>query len=150
MEMVEYRKHVVASELLKIIQHLNDTRKELIKAVEHIKTIGSTFPETQAIEQNIDALTQGLLETITMSAHARDTVIASMQEPLETPLKNLGSLQIRATSFQKALMREGYKFPSTLPKYVPTKQDARTPHMIPFTLIKRKFRPRHRPGEIPL
>jgi hypothetical protein len=140
MEMDEYRLHVVASELREIIHHLTKTRQELMKAVVHIKTIGSTLsvPQLQAIEQNIDALMEGMLETVSMAALAKEVTEQQMTEPLADPLKRLGSLQIRATPFQKALMREGYTFPSTLPRYVPTKREARLPRIVPFTLAARE------------
>jgi hypothetical protein len=150
MEIDEFRKHVASKELLKIVQHLNDSKHHLIKSVERIKLIGSNNPATEAIEQNIDALTEGLLETIKMVSYARQAFIDDMQEPTAEPLKNQGSLRIYATPFQRALMREGVVFPPTLPLYIPTKTEQRAPRIIPFHLTTRRHNRRKGKDYIPL
>jgi hypothetical protein len=146
----EFRRHVAATELSKIINTLHDSRRSLVKATERIKTLGRTNPLTEAIETNIDALMAGLLETISMSAAAQYAFRQAMLEPDSRPLQRLGSTQVRATRFQRALMREGYQFPSTLPKYIPTKQDERTPHIIPFTLKAKPYNRRRGKKHMPL
>ena len=150
MDIEEFRRHVAAQELSKIIATLHDSRHSLVKAIERIKTMGRYNPLTEAIETNIDALMAGILETISMAAHAQHAFRADMSEPDAQPLRNLGSTQIRATPFQRALMREGYQFPSSLPKYVPTKQDVRTPRIIPFTLKAKPYNRRRGKKHMPL
>lgn len=150
MDIPEFRRHVAAQELLKIVSNLHEAKSLFFKSVERIKLIGSNNQATQAIECNIDALVQGLLETISMAAHARDTFLNEMEEPNNNPFLAKGSLRIYATPFQRALMREGVVFPPNMPKFIPNKRQQRAPKIIPFHLSTKRHNRRKGKDYVPL
>jgi hypothetical protein len=150
MDIPEFRRHVADKELLKIVSHLHECKALFFKATERIKLIGRNNEATQAIECNIDALIEGILETIRMAAHARAQFMDEMVEPDNNPFLAKGSLRIYATPFQRALMREGVVFPPNMPKFIPNKRQTRAPKIIPFHLSTKRHNRRKGKDYVPL
>lgn len=143
MNVEEYQRHAHAHELLKIITHLTDSKVQLLKAIPRVKNFGQNSQMGKDIEQNIDALSAGIMETITLCAHLRNAIQDSMTEPEAKPLHKLGSLRHYVTPFQRMLEREGVELPlSNTTKYLPTKTDNRQKKLI--KLIPYEHRPLRR------
>lgn len=113
MNVEEYRRHAHAQDLLKIITYLSDSKAHLLKAIPRIKNFGQSLQLAKDVEQNIDALSAGIQETIALCAHLRDEIQRAMQEPDATPLHKQGSLRHYITPFQRMLVREGVELPLT-------------------------------------
>lgn len=138
--------------MVKTLGHLLDVRRNLNLAREHIKLVGETNPITQSVEQNVDALLDGVSETITLCSQAAEEIKRQMEDPdaAPAPIKG-GNLQTNLTPFQRALAREGVEFPPTIPKYVPTKTEKRLPRILDFTLKQKQKQNRKRTKDnIPL
>jgi hypothetical protein len=131
MNVEEYRRHAHAQDLLKIITYLGDSKSHLLKAIPRIKNFGQSSQLAKDIEQNIDALSAGIQETIALCAHLRDEILRNMQEPDARPLHKQGSLRHYITPFQRMLVREGVELPLTpTTKYIPTKVETRQKKLI--------------------
>lgn len=154
MEMDQHWLHSSRRQLIKLTGHLLDMRRALLLSNEHAKLIGSFDENCRAVEHNIDALQQGVNETIKLCAIAKDHIDKQIEDPhaVVAPIYG-GNKQTKLTPFQRMLQREGTQFPSSLPTHE-TKQERRLPKILKFT-IKRKQKPRNRKvniseGNIPL
>lgn len=137
-------------QVVKTLGHLLDVRKHLLLALEHTKLMGSTNPTTEAVEQNVSALFDGVQETVALCGQAAEQIKNEMQDPNATPPPIKGNMGIDLTPFQRALIREGVEF-ETMPKYVPTEREKKLPRILPFNLQKRKKQNRLRTNKnIPL
>lgn len=146
--------HSTRRQLIKTTGHLLDMRRALLLSNEHAKLIGSIDDNCRAVEQNIDALQQGVNETIKLCAIAKEHLDKQIEDPhaIVAPIYG-GNKQTKLTPFQRALQREGTVFPDSIPT-VETKIERRLPKILKFTL-KQKQKPRNRKvniseGNIPL
>lgn len=140
MDVKEYQRHAAAQDLLRIISDLRIADRSLLRAIERIKPFGQTNKETNAIEENIDAIREGIIETIRMAAQTRESIRSQMLEPDATPTKNLGGQWLNATPFQRMLIKEGVKL--DILKYEPRKRELRAPRIIPFNLASKTHKRR--------
>lgn len=141
MNVEEYRRHAHAQDLLKIITYLRDARTHLLKAIPRIKNFGESTQLAKDIEQNVDALSAGIEETVTLCAHFRDEIQRAMQEPDATPLHKQGSLRHYITPFQRMLVREGVELPLTpttqyLPETNTDRRQKKLIRLIPYTAVR--------------
>lgn len=151
MEWGEFELHMARKQTIKLVGDLLEARKRLFRAQEHTKLIGCHNETCKAIEENCDALVEGIIETVKLCAIAADDFKSRMKTPdAKPPPIHAEFTSVRLTPFQRMLAREGVNF-DQLPKYVPTKIEARLPRILKFTLKtpKRKRR-RSTKDNIPL
>lgn len=133
MELDEHWKHSTRRQVVKICGHLLDAQKAIRLATEHAKLAGNYNETTKAIEGNIDALAIGILETIKLCGIAADEIKQTMLDPNAKAAPIKGNMGFNLTPFQRSLAREGIVF-TTMPEYVPNKQERRLPKILTFTL----------------
>jgi hypothetical protein len=133
MEWDEFELHSARRQVIKLTGHLLDARRGLFLSMEHVKVLGVHNNTCKAIEQNVDALVEGILETVKLCGIAADEFKQQMKQPNAIPPPISGTAgKFQLTPFQRALQREGVKF-DTMPTHM-TKIEARTPKILDFTL----------------
>jgi hypothetical protein len=110
MEWTEFELHSARRQLKKIINHILDARKALFLAKKPAKLTGAHNNTTKAIEQNIDALIEGTIETQKLCAIAAENFKQNMKTPDATPPPEYSDAGPRLTPFQRQLEKEGVSF----------------------------------------
>ena len=146
--------HSNRKQLVKTTGHLLDMRRALLLANDHSKLIRSFDPNCEAVDQNIQALIDGVNETISLCAIAKENIDKQIEDPhaVTSPIFG-GNMQTTLTPFQRMLQREGTVFPSSLPTHE-TKVERRLPKIMTFTIKRKAKRPNRsvniKEGRIPL
>lgn len=139
MELEEHWRHATRRELIKVVRHISSARIDLTNAVPHIKLIGQHAPQAIAIEENIDALTEGINETLKMCADYAETIKKAMTHPNAKPAPEQVNTRIVLTPFQRRLQREGTEFQTIAIFQKPTSNtEEKMPNILPFHLHKKK------------
>jgi hypothetical protein len=149
MEWNEFELHSARRQIKKIINHILDARKALFLAKKPSKLAGAHNDTTKAIEQNIDALIEGTIETQKLCAIAAESFKRGMKNPDAILAPEYGDAAPRLTPFQRALQKEGVVFGRET--FTPKQQSKNPPRILPFrlTTTKRKNR-RKSPDNPPL
>jgi hypothetical protein len=146
MEIDEHWRHSNRRQIIKIVSHLIEARQDITKSIEHARLVADQDDYTKAIYQNINAITDGINETIIFASEAADKLKQEMETPDAIPAPIVGGYihSEKLTPFQRALQREGVNFNDVPTHVMPTKTEQRTPKLIPFELTGRKQYPRQR------
>jgi len=140
MDIDEHWKHSNRRQLIKMLGHLLDARRAINLAIEHSKLVGAQSDYCRAIENNIDALSTGLDETVKLCGAAADEFRTQMQDPNDRPAPIRGQLEWtpNISPFQRQLIREGALNLQDTPGHITPKIQLRAPKILPFTLKQRK------------
>lgn len=147
MEIDEHWLHSHRRQVIKILTHLTDARKQIGLADDHAKKIGGQSDYCRFIESNIDALYTGLQETITLCGQAAQQFKEQMSDPTAKPSPIRGALQWKDVSpFQRSLINEGKLSIDDIPKTECDRKlsaaQQRAPKILDFTLKEPKKRKR--------
>lgn len=132
----EFELHSARRQVKKIINHILDARKALYLAQKPAKLARAHNDTTRAIEQNIDALIEGTIETQKLCAIAAENFKRGMKEPDAIPPPEYGDAGPRLTPFQRALEKEGVVFGRET--FTPRTPSKNPPRILPFRLTKTK------------
>lgn len=154
MEPDEHWLHSNRRQVIKTLGHLLEARKGISLSIEHAKLTAKQSTHCDAIINNIEALSQGINETIILCGQAADHFQQQMSDPNATPAPIKGKFDwVKITPFQRALQRDGKLVIDDIPTHIRTpKCQQRAPAPLPFNLTKkpRKSRAKHDPQDPPL
>lgn len=140
MEIDEHWKHSNRRQVIKVLGHLRQARQAVGLSTEHIRLVTNQSESCQAISNNINALANGIEETIAICGQAADEFKQAMSDPNATPAPIRGKLEWtpNITPMQRMLMREGKLDLKDTPNYITPKSHARAPKIPEFTLREPK------------
>jgi hypothetical protein len=136
MEWREFELHSARRQLKKIINYIVDARKALFLAQKPSKFAGAHNDTTRAIEQNIDALIEGTIETQKLCAIAAEKFKSEMKTPDVVPPPEYGDAGPRLTPFQRQLEKEGVNFGRST--FTPPMKSQKPARILPFRLTQPK------------
>jgi hypothetical protein len=150
MEWSDYEIKIARKEVIRLTSLLLEARRRMYAATEKANLISGHGEICQIIQENCVALTDGLLETVKLCGIVATDFQSKIKDPTTTVPRSSHFTSLRATPFQRQLMREGVKL-DALPEFEPSKREARAPRILKFTLKtpKRKRR-RSTKDNIPL
>lgn len=152
MEIEQHFLHSNRKQVIRLLGHLLDARHAFTLCVEHAKLVGKQSKYCMSIESNIDALCEGVQETVELCTLAAEDFKSQMTNPDAISAPTQGRMgRIQLTRLQRALERDGVNFDNQ-PTHITPKQQERAPKMFPFTLKHSKpYKKRKRTKEnIPL
>lgn len=136
MEVKEHWLHSTRRQIIKTLGHLLDARKAINLSIDHVKLIGNQSDTCAMIQQNIDALSEGIDDTIKHCGTAAEAFKQQMSDPNATPAPIYGKkAKFYLTPFQKTLEAEGVATFETNQTQVAPARPPKKISPLPFTLI---------------
>lgn len=138
--------HAHRKQVIKLNGHILNARKCVLLGIKYARNIGKQTEYGKIIEENLDALFDGLDETIKICAQAANDFESKMDDPNAVTVATFGTFRrFSLTKLQRLMEKEGRVSFDTIASHERVKPHTFAPKKpFPITLTKKPYNKRKR------